>query len=276
MDLHPRGAFVPEVRRLDVLTLLSREAAEKFQYAVPAGSGVRHAGNANAFMGELRARSWTAFVLDPTELSVENLSLVGLEAGAMGSSLLLLAPPTPLAARRVAAAACLAPVQVLLSDCESTDRLLALEVSLLGSRSVRALLFSSIAPAVSVLPSSHCAGAVALFGSLPLPQSVGAIVQRVGGSRRSVDRWARRVGFNGAASLLRSVRLAWAWEFARSTPSNPWRRLSAECGYPSPRTFRVHSRRLLGFTPESLANAPLEDVLIGKLREGAMGPPRLA
>lgn len=265
---------MPNGQAIDVLTMLSRENAAKVQQLSPAEVRVRHAPDATAFMGALRARRWHALVVDPTALCVEALKCTGVYARESGSILLLLSPTTPLAGRRVAVMAGYVPVRILSVECASIDRLLALEMSWLDTPSVRASLLRAIAPALGALSPSICAGVAACFGSLPVPRSVGAFVHSVGCSRRSLDRWSRRAGLRGTASLLRSVRLAWAWELARTTPSGSWKQLAVDCGYPSPRTFRIHSRRLFDFAPAALAHLAFEDHLIDKLQHDAMGPPR--
>jgi len=268
------GEPVANGQTIDVWTMLSTENAAKVQQLSPAEARVRHAPDAAAFVGGLRARRWHALVVDPTALCAGALDSVGVYARETGSIVLVLAPTTPLATLRVAALAGHVPVRILSVDSASIDRLLSLEMRWLGTPSVRASLFSALAPALGALPPAIRAGVVACFGSLPVPRSVGAFVQGVGCSRRSVDRWARRAGLRGTASLLRSVRLAWAWELARTTPTGSWKQLAADCGYPSPRTFRIHSRRLFGSGPAALSQLAFEDVLIEKLRHDAIGPPR--
>jgi AraC-like DNA-binding protein len=269
-----KGELVADGQPIDVLTMLSRENAAKVQQLSPAEARVRHAPDAAAFVGALRARRWHALVVDPTALCAGALNSVGVYARETGSIVLVLAPTTPLAARRVAALAGHVPVRILSVDSASINRLLSLEMSWLGTPSVRASLFRALVPALGALPPSIRAGVAACFGSLPVPRSVAAFVQGVGCSRRSVDRWARRAGLRGTASLLRSVRLAWAWELARTTPTGSWKQLAVDCGYPSPRTFRIHSRRLFGSGPAALSQLAFEGVLIERLRHDAMGPPR--
>ena len=263
-----------EPERFNLLTLLPGRSAEKVDRAAPAGACMLHAPDSTAFRIGLRSRRWSAIVVDPTALSEEALLAAALHANAEGQSLICLSPTTWLAARRLVIAARYAPVHVLFVDCESTDRLLALEMGHLGSPSVRAVLLKAIAPAVDVLPRSFCAGVVSLFGILPLPQSSAAFARGISCSRRTVDRWACRAGFRGVGCLLRSVRLAWAWELTRATASDMWMRVYGDCGYRSARTLRVHSRRLLGLAPGELCTMSFGAELIERLRQAAVGPSR--
>jgi AraC-like DNA-binding protein len=258
----------------NLLTLLSARSAAMVEQAAPSGVRAFNAPDATAFVKLQRSPQWRAIVVDPTALSAEAVSYVAMHASEATQGLLLLAPTTSLAARRIVIAAHHAPVHVVFVDCESTDRLLAIEMRRLGGRSVRALLLSSLTDAVDVLPPSICAGVVALFGILPLPRSSGTFARRVGCSRRTVDRWARRAGFRGAASLLRSVRLAWAWEMSQARGFDSSKQVSTECGYGSARTFSAHSRRVLGLAPAKLVGTPFERGLIERLGRAALGPSR--
>lgn len=264
---------VPSAGATDVLTMLSTETVAKVQSLAPVEFYLRHAPHAAAFFGALHTRRWHALMVDPTTLSTEALSCVGVQAHENGSNVLLLLPGTLLAAHRMTAVAAHTPVHILSESCESFDRLLALELNRIGTPSVRASLFSAIIPALDSLPPSICAGVAMCFGSVPVPQSISEFVRGVGYSRRSVDRWARRAGLRSIACLLCSVRLAWAWELARATPSGISKRLAVDCGYPSFRTFRIHSRRLFGIAPAALSQLAFEEDLIDRLRQSAMGPP---
>jgi len=225
-------------------------------------------------MNLLRSRRFRAVVLDPTAVTEEAIEYVALQASETAQRLLLLAPTTSLAARRILAASRHTPVHVVLVDSESTDRLLTIELQRLDVGSARAPLLSVVNDAVGMFPPSMCAAAVSLFGVLPLPESSLEFARRVGCSRRTLDRWARRAGFRGAASLLRSVRLAWAWEMSKDEGRDTWKGVSAECGYGSARTLRAHSRRLLGLAPGKLAQTSFEGALVERLAHTAIGPPR--
>jgi hypothetical protein len=267
---------VSEPERPNLLTLLSERSAAVLSRATPARFRVLRAADATAFVDDLRLRRWHAIVVDPTALSEGILLHVAQQASDAKHMLLLLAPRTSSAVRRVVVAARHAQVRVVFVDCESTDRLLAIEMAHVGCQSIRASLLHVIAATIDSLPPSLRSGAVTLFGTLPLPKSAGAFAHAVGCSRRSTDRWARRAGFRGAACLLRSVRLAWAWELLRASNGNLLTRMPVDCGYGSARTLRSHSQRLLGIPPAKLSNAPLESDLIARLGRAAVGPPRHA
>jgi hypothetical protein len=258
---------------IELLTLLSSEGAANVGRVLPAGLRALRAANFPAFLNELRKPRQRVLIVDPAMLTEYQVAQIASEVNRTRSSLLLVGPLTSATARRTAIATLRTSAHLVVLDCESTDPLLRLELHRLHNPSIRASLLNAISPTVSRLPVSLCAAVIALFGRLPLPQSVDSFVDRVGLVRRSVDRWTRRAGFRSTGLLLRSVRLAWAWELARSTTRASEQDLWEVCGYTSVRTLRTHSKALLGVASRALAHTIVEKTHIERLRAGAIAVP---
>jgi AraC-like DNA-binding protein len=251
-----------------LLTLLPDRSRRAVELAAEKPFEVRHEVNSVTLHHALESSQWNTVILDPTLLADDVLrSIVGAAHGA-GCSILLLAPYAAHITHRVIIAARESPLDVLCSDFEADRRLLRLKLGAFDLGSANGLLLHALSLDIRSLRRPLELGVVRLFGQLPLPHTVQAFADSVPIDRRTLDRAMRKAGIQSTVSLLREVRIAWAWDFLRASAfRDVIGRVAARCGYASSNALRLHARTLLGLSPSALSETVPSATLIERLRD---------
>ena len=258
-----------------VLTLGSESLRRALDRVASREIHVVHVANSAMLDRALRSEPWSVIVLDPTVLRDEHLRAVAAFASAAAIGLLFCAPCTQDAGLAVIVAARCTAVDVIFADSDVDPLLLRLKLQTMRPESACGLLLLALSRQLGSLPRALASSMVRLFGRLPLPASVLEIATSAHAVRRTVDRQIHGSGFRSTLALLDAVRMAWAWDSLRLPGDRSISDAALDCGYSSAHSLRLHSRRLLGVSPRSLAQTTPSAQIVQRLRNHVVCEPRL-
>jgi AraC-like DNA-binding protein len=254
---------------MKILALLQPDARRVLESALTADQRLKKAGGAESVAAMLRDRACDALVFDPALLDTEDFEIVMRAVNESGVPMLIYTSLGPLAARRIVDAVDHTAREMVLRGTDDMPELLRQKLAAVVAPSAPAMLLSAVASHFRVFPEQLQTVSVGLFGRGALPRWVSGLVKETGLARRTVDRWMDRGGIFGASRLLDTVRFARVWEPLVEKGMSV-EQVIAYCGYPRPRLFNAHSKRLTDVAPLQLREVYTRETFSKRLAEALL------
>ena len=235
-----------------IAALLDDSTERVLAHAALPGQDVQRMSDASHVVRSVLGRTCDVLVVDPDLLYDEALDALTVVFAQRIVPVLILGELSPRNARHIVRISELGVHEIVLLGEGDTVGLLAHKLAAVREHSVPAQILNHVAHRIRRVPVGLQAAAIGLFGNGALPRWVSGLARTSGLSRRSIDRWVARAGFDGAARLLEVARLARVWE-PLVEQHLPVGVVAEMCGYDYPRLLTAHARRLVRANPAEFA-----------------------
>ena len=192
-------------------THLPLDSFAKLRTADLAGHTVMAAKSPGSLSSMIQAGDCQIVVIDPMGVRDDAFDAIAIEAKTARIPLVVWTQVTRLVIPHILCASRLAPVTLLIRDCDDQEVLRAILHSA-TSLTARALMLHTIAPRLDALPRDTAVAVVTLFSSTAVPSDVEEFAIRARWHARTIERQFRAAGICSPADALRVARIARCWE----------------------------------------------------------------
>jgi hypothetical protein len=199
-------------RRVRIVTLASGSVLERV-FRRHADIKVVRSRDVLELHARLREFQTSLIVVDPADLRDESFLEVVAHAASSGVPLLLHCELTASTASRVARAARIMPVELVLHGAEREAEIINRVLIAGGRQTASSLLFSRLSDCVPALPERCGERFVSLFGWLRIARSVGEFIRSIGVDETTVRAWMRRAGLSTPSCILNCARVAQTYTY---------------------------------------------------------------
>ncbi|MEA3248042.1 MAG: hypothetical protein U9Q74_17985 [Gemmatimonadota bacterium] len=175
----------------------------------------------------------------------------------------------PATVRRIVAASAVGVHEVMLRGVDDDGAAVRRRLETLRRPPPPARVLARLAERLAELPDGLQGATVPLFCEGRIPRWAEEVARTASVPRRSVDRWMRRAGLAGTATLLDVARLSRVWvplTEGKLAPAD----VAHRHGYVRSRALAVHTRRIVGVSPALLGVRLSADEFVDRLAHHAL------
>ena len=228
-----------------ILTFLPSEQLRRLHLAAGEHDHVDTASNSASFFGLAERGRWDFLVVDPEMVTENDLPALLCRLSESPQPIIIYTALTRISASAIARLSAHVLAGVVLRDHDDSPDLLRNFLARVPIEFFGAQMLERLGSSVDALPAPLRRATIAAFCSFSLLRSTTEYATLSGLTRRSVDRWLRRVGLSPAKWIVATAQFLRAYPLIQS-PQLPFAAVSRLSGYGSVRALRHNSLLLTG------------------------------
>jgi hypothetical protein len=246
---------------MKLLSLLPSEHLRRLRLACTKDDTIEVVANPESFLELASGGKWDALLVDPEVATDKNLAEFLRRLSNVSQPLIIYTSLSRISASAIASLSAHSLAGVVLRNYDDSPDLLRNSLARVPIEFFGAQMVERLGPRVDALPASLRRATTAVFCSARLLRSVTEYATLSGLTRRSVDRWLRRVGLSPAKWIVSTAQFLRAYPLLQS-PQLPFAAVSRVTGYGSVRALRHNALVLTGYELKHLrANSIRIDIV---------------
>jgi hypothetical protein len=205
---------------MTVVALVPIQSFRRLESALLGRAGLRFCAGAADVLTIFAGRGARALIVDPAHVTGSALFAVAEAAVSQGAALVAYCGLDPPTIRRLLELNERHPMEVVIPGGSDEAAVLARAIEPASGLTAASIVRYHLAAVLRRLPSPLNSAVLGLYCGLPIPHHSARLLSTDAKSRRTGERWLRRVGLHSATRLLKCARLARVWDVGRQQMSN--------------------------------------------------------